>query len=134
MLWLHIVGDAELGSVLICPDVDVTGDDYDSELILGEDDSGLYAMKLVYNGGSNKLHIFGKSLSTIYGPHITITRNEGNVGINTTSPARTLHVNQYMRLEPVSAPPDNPSPGDIYFDSDDNKLKCYDGSGWQNCF
>jgi len=58
----------------------------------------------------------------------------GNVGIGTETPARTLHVNDYMRLEPVSDPPDTPSAGDIYFDSDDNKLKCFDGTDWQDCW
>jgi len=30
--------------------------------------------------------------------------------------------------------PSSPSAGDLYFDSGDNKLKCYDGTSWQNCF
>jgi len=64
----------------------------------------------------------------------TGAQNLGYVGIGTTTPARKLHVNDCMRLEPISDPPDVPSAGDLYFDSDDNKLKCYDGTTWQNCF
>jgi len=58
----------------------------------------------------------------------------GNVGIGTTDPVRTLHINDYMRLEPVSDPPDIPDEGDIYYDSDDHKLKCFDGTNWQDCW
>jgi len=58
----------------------------------------------------------------------------GNLGIGTTIPARALHVNDYMRLEPVSDAPATPSAGDIYFDLDENMLKCYDGTNWQDCW
>jgi hypothetical protein len=57
-----------------------------------------------------------------------------NVGINTTTPARNLHVNNTMRLEPRNSPPDNPAKGDIYLDGVINKLRVYDGSQWQNCW
>ena len=60
--------------------------------------------------------------------------SSGNVGIGITNPVRTLHINDYMRLEPVSDPPAIPDEGDIYFDSDDHKLKCFDGSNWQDCW
>ncbi|MDP8235209.1 MAG: hypothetical protein P9M08_02385, partial [Candidatus Erginobacter occultus] len=56
------------------------------------------------------------------------------IGAGTTSPARKLHVNDVMRLEPRSMAPDNPSEGDLYYDSGTHKLKCYDGSSWQDCF
>jgi len=58
----------------------------------------------------------------------------GNVGIGTTTPARKLHISDVMRLEPRNGAPSSPSKGDIYFDSADNKLKCYDGTNWQNLF
>jgi hypothetical protein len=58
----------------------------------------------------------------------------GNVGIGTTSPARPLHVSDVMRLEPRATAPGSPAKGDIYFDSSDDKLKCYDGTAWQNLF
>jgi hypothetical protein len=60
--------------------------------------------------------------------------SSGNVGIGTASPARPLHVSDVMRLEPRNGAPSSPSKGDIYFDSADNKLKCYDGTNWQNLF
>jgi hypothetical protein len=56
----------------------------------------------------------------------------GNFGIGTNDPARTLHVNAIMRLQPISAPPASPAQGDIYYDSSLNKLRVYDGFTWQN--
>jgi len=61
-----------------------------------------------------------------------VISNNGNVGIGTTTPLRTLHVNSVMRLEPISTSPSNPGKGDMYFDSTLNKLRVYDGSVWQN--
>jgi hypothetical protein len=60
--------------------------------------------------------------------------NAGDVGIGTTSPTRRLHVSDVMRLEPRATAPGSPNKGDIYFDSSDDKLKCYDGTAWQNLF
>jgi hypothetical protein len=64
---------------------------------------------------------------------ITATSN-GNVGIGETVPARKLHVGDAMRLEPIASAPSSPAAGDLYFDSTLNKLRCYDGTTWQNCF
>jgi hypothetical protein len=58
----------------------------------------------------------------------------GNVGIGTATPARKLHVNDVLRLEPRASAPANPSAGDMYFDSTVNKLMVYDGTTWQACF
>ena len=58
----------------------------------------------------------------------------GNVGIGTASPARKLHVNDVMRLEPRATAPANPSKGDIYMDDTTNKLMVYDGSTWRACW
>jgi hypothetical protein len=63
-----------------------------------------------------------------------VISSSGNVGIGTTTPARTLHVNAVMRLEPIATAPTSPAKGDMYFDSTINKLRVYDGTVWQNCW
>lgn len=65
---------------------------------------------------------------------LMVIKSTGNVGIGTTTPARTLHVSSVMRLEPIATAPSNPAKGDMYFDSTLNKLRVYDGSVWQNCW
>ena len=57
-----------------------------------------------------------------------------NTGLGTNSPARALHVDDVMRLDPRSSAPSSPSEGDIYYDGTLHKLRCYNGSSWQNCF
>lgn len=65
------------------------------------------------------------------GSNILTLFTNGNVGIGTTSPSRLLHVNGPMRIT-ASALPGTPATGDVAVDSgDSNKLKWYDGSGWQ---
>ncbi|RUM66522.1 MAG: hypothetical protein DSZ06_03040 [Sulfurospirillum sp.] len=58
-------------------------------------------------------------------------QGDGNVGIGTTTPARKLHINGVLRLEPTSEPSD-PAEGDIYMDSGTHKLRVYDGSNWHD--
>lgn len=57
----------------------------------------------------------------------------GKLGVGTDIPARTLHVDAVMRLEPTTTP-SSPAAGDLYFDSSTNKLRCYDGTAWNDCF
>ena len=64
---------------------------------------------------------------------ITILNSNANVGIGVTTPARTLHVGDAMRLEPTTAP-SSPQKGDMYMDSSTNKLMVYDGTVWQACW
>lgn len=69
------------------------------------------------------------------GPNnLLIQPSGGNVGIGTTDPQRTLHVNDVMRLEPRSSAPSSPSEGDIYMDSSVHKLMVYDGTIWKACW
>ncbi len=59
---------------------------------------------------------------------------DGNVGIGTASPQRTLHVSDVLRLQPRATAPTSPAKGDMYMDSVLNKLRVYDGTTWQNCW
>jgi DNA-binding beta-propeller fold protein YncE len=70
----------------------------------------------------------------------THTIENGNVGIGTSSPTETLEVNgtvkinNALKLEPMTSPPTNASEGTLYYDSDDHKLKVYNGTDWKECF
>jgi hypothetical protein len=66
--------------------------------------------------------------------NMVLNESGGNVGVGTSTPARTLHVKAVMRLEPIPTAPASPAKGDMYFDSTLNKLRVYDGTVWQNCW
>ncbi len=53
------------------------------------------------------------------------------IGVGTTTPQRSLHVSDVMRLEPITVAPAPPSKGDMYMDDTTNKLMIYDGITWQ---
>ncbi|QRF68901.1 DUF2793 domain-containing protein [Ponticoccus alexandrii] len=63
----------------------------------------------------------------------TMRARPTGVGFGTISPARPLHVNHVMRLEPGNAPA-APAAGDLYFDASTSKLRCHDGSQWHDLF
>ncbi len=64
---------------------------------------------------------------------VTVT-GDGKVGVGTTTPTDTLHVNGTAKLTPQASAPASPTEGTIYYDSTLNKLRCYDGTAWQNCW
>ncbi len=43
----------------------------------------------------------------------------GKLGIGISAPARSLHIGDAMRLQPIASPPTSPSNGDFYFDNSD---------------
>ncbi len=58
-------------------------------------------------------------------------RYGGNVGIGTSSPQRSLHINDVLRLEPRAAAPSAAALGDIYVDNDTNEFCFYNGTAWK---
>lgn len=54
----------------------------------------------------------------------------GNVGFGTTTPARLVHINDAMRIEPQASPPSGASLGDLYVDTS-GSLCFFDGGSWQ---
>ena len=74
--------------IIISPNESGSGDD--AQIILAEDNDATYGMTLNYDGGDNNLYISGKITNIIYGPHLTIERNSGDIGMGTTSPTSTF--------------------------------------------
>jgi hypothetical protein len=90
IMHLHVVGDDTLGSLMIAPSQGGSGND--AELILAEDNNGTYNMRLKYDGSDNQLQVFGEFPGTMAGPHVVVTRDDGDVGIGTASPSVKLDV------------------------------------------
>jgi len=87
---LHIVGGPNYGSIIVAPNSTVNDS---SEIILAEDNDYSMGMSLLYNGSLNLLETFGKSGTTIYGPHMSIARNDGATifsGSSVTFPADAI--------------------------------------------
>jgi hypothetical protein len=80
--------------------------------------------------GSNKLYIANSDVNNL----ICGDFSARNVGINTTTPARNLHINDVMRLQPRATAPSSPSEGDIYYSSTSHSLMVYNGTTWMPCF
>ncbi|MGB3341774.1 MAG: hypothetical protein WBB37_09880 [bacterium] len=88
---LDVVGDDTLGRLLIAPAG--TNVDDDAELLLGENETYTHGMSIKYDGGTNQLGFYGNSSGTIYGPHMTIERNDGDICVGATSSTARLYVN-----------------------------------------
>ena len=56
-----------------------------------------------------------------------------NFGVGVSNPQRQGHFAGTIRLQPSATPP-SPSAGDIYFDSSTNKLRCFNGTIWNDLF
>jgi len=52
------------------------------------------------------------------------------VGTSVTDPI-VLKNNGAVNFVPRATAPTSPDIGDVYFDSTDNKLKCWDGTAWR---
>jgi len=63
--------------------------------------------------------------SNILSPRMTI-KDDGTVDISTS-----VNIGTFMHLTPGSAPA-SPNEGDVYMDASTHKLRCYDGSAWQD--
>ena len=80
-------------------------------------------------GDGTFLFSSGAGGATCSGTDVVCFMNN-NVGINTQNAQRKLHINDTMRLEPISTAPTSPSAGDIYYDSDTNELCIYNSTAW----
>jgi hypothetical protein len=87
----------------------------------------------IHSDSSSSDIVFGYGQSTNFTETVRMKGN-GNVGIGTNNPARVLHVNDVMRLQPRSTAPSSAAAGDMYFDSTVNKLQVHDGTAWRDCW
>lgn len=74
---LHVTGSASLGTLVVSP----SSSGNDSQILLAENQTASIGMGIEYDGSLNRLLVFGKNGSTDYGPHMSINRNDGRVGI-----------------------------------------------------
>jgi hypothetical protein len=79
------------------------------------------------SGDSDQLRFFSSSLNS----NVMTLTSAGNVGIGTTSPGYKLDIAGALRLQPSSAP--TGANGVIYYDSTENKFKCYQNGAWVDC-
>jgi len=91
---------------------------------------GMYINLNSSGSGTQHLRLYAGAGS----PRIYIDASTGYVGIGTVTPARSLHINSTLRLEPTGSAPSSPSEGDIYMNSITHKLMVYDGTLWQACW
>jgi hypothetical protein len=67
-------------------------------------------------------------------PTLFVGGSNHRVGVQTSTPARPLHVSDVIRLEPRASEPDSAAMGDMYIRSYDGKLMVHDGTTWQACW
>jgi hypothetical protein len=126
---LHVVGD----------DIVLGNASYEAQgrLFFQEYYDGTWGMSLVYNGDSTTWHSVPENCFGIVrhqgdstgAAAMIVDRYSGNIGVGVSSPARTLHVKDVMRLEPQSSAPSG-GKGDLYAGTD-GKLYFHNGSSWQ---
>jgi hypothetical protein len=86
---LHVYGDNQGASVKISP----VGSNLLSELWLAENTAADLGMGFIYDGiTSNQLHVMGNDGVSVNGPWMSIQRDSGRVGIQTTNPQASLGV------------------------------------------
>ena len=76
---LHLNGDVSMTQFLMTPNQPLTGGS--TEILMGEDDDFTYGMALRYDGGDNRFYFMGQGVGGASGPHFSIERDNGDVGI-----------------------------------------------------
>lgn len=75
---------------------------------------------------------FNSTIPTFFVSSASGAGTFSNVGVGNTSPQRSLHITDLMRIEPRATAPSTPvaALGDIYVDSDNGSLCFFDGAIW----
>lgn len=104
------------------------------ETVMGQYNTAYTPGSPINWNSNDRLFVIGNGTDPTALSDAMVVLKNGNTGIGTSTPARTLHVTQAMRLEPSATAPANPSAGDMYFSSATTKLMVYDGTTWQACW
>lgn len=126
---LHVYGD----------DIVLGNAAYEAQgrLFFQEHYTGAWGVSLVYNGDEEEWYSVPENCFGIVRHQddstgeaaVIVDRYSGNVGVGVTSPARTLHVKDVLRLGPQSSPPAG-GLGDLYVGTD-YKLYFHNGTAWK---
>ena len=92
---LHVRGKTPTGRLTLTPSVA----DSSAEILMTENTSATLGAFMRYDGASNQWQVLGLSRDellnpVINGPHMVVGRDNGRVGVGTTTPATRLHVLQ----------------------------------------
>lgn len=70
------------------------------------------------------------------GPAVQATYYDSPIHYLRTSGFQRLNIktNGQVRFVPLASPPSGAEPGDVYYDGATNKLRCYDGTNWNDLF
>ncbi|MCZ6837436.1 MAG: hypothetical protein O7G85_16795 [Planctomycetota bacterium] len=92
---LHVRGDSTLGSMIVTPGTANAS----SQILLTENTSASLGGIVRYDGTANQIRFLGWVSDVETTPHMVINRDNGRVGIGTTSPGAQLDVAGTMRTD-----------------------------------
>lgn len=104
----------------------------------GETVIGLYNTTYTPNSATaydvaDRLFVVGNGTAGGARSNALVMLKNGNTGFGVDNPTHTVHIKDCMKLEPSTAPA-SPSEGTIYFDSTSKKLRCYNGTTWNDLY
>ncbi|MEM9545788.1 MAG: hypothetical protein AAGA77_07440 [Bacteroidota bacterium] len=102
----------------------------DASIFLSEDHDGTYGMYWEYDGGLNKMRLFGKSEDDVFGPHLSINRNDGLIEIANayTLPLVDGNANQVLSTDGAGNASWSDAPGSKWQDGPDDAVFYTNGS------
>lgn len=106
--------------------------DFNSTVHTGGLYAGGFYFSNVYGSPANWDWTFQVYVASAAQPAPMVVTSTGNVGVGISAPARSLHLKDVLRLQPMAGPPASPVAGDIYYDGALNRLRYFNGTAWVN--